>query len=361
MTGGGIYPALAVLQALKNKNLDILWVGSRGEMEKNILAGYEVSFRSIPAAGIHGVNLMKLPKNTAQLIKGWRESKRIIQEFKPEVIFYTGGYLGVPMSLAAGKIQSVVFVPDVKPGMALKMILKSADKIAVSTKLSLPYINKNKDVYITGYPIRNDIKKWDRQKSRAHFKIPANAKVLLVFGGSKGARSINNALLSILEKLTTQIHVIHITGVDNWDKVQSQLHLLKLSCPQNYQAFPFLREGIGAAFAAADLALCRAGASIIGELPYFGLPAILVPYPYAWHYQHQNAEYLINNNAAVLIEDNRLASDLYKKIQTILFDDKKIELMRKNLKKLKKNNAAESIANLILESGQIMQKGEGKW
>ena len=356
MTGGGVFPALAVLQALENKAEEILWVGSRSGLEETLLAQYQLPYKSISAAGIHGIDILSLPKNFLQLFKGWRESKAIIHDFKPHVIFFTGGYLGVPMSAAAQNIPSVVFIPDIEPGQALKIIMRSANSIAVSTDQSLPYIHEKEKIKITGYPLRKEVKKWKRKKSRTHFNIPMHSKVLLVFGGSKGARSINQALMPILNKLVRDMHVIHITGVDNWKDVQSIRESdIELESP-NYHVFPFLQEDMGAAFAAADLAVCRAGASTIGELPYFGLPAIMVPYPHAWHYQHQNAEYLVNKGGAEIIEDENLSAVLYKKIIEIISDRKKLGGMRKNMQELVVIDAEQSIANLLLEASQNSRK-----
>ena len=359
MTGGGMYPALAVLQALKNRIKDILWVGSCSGLEKKLLAQYQFPFKTISAAGVHGIDISHLPHNILQLLKGWRESKKIIRDFDPHVIFFSGGYLGIPMSAAARNIPSVAFIPDIEPGLALKIIIRSAEKIAVSTEQSIPFIREKNKVKITGYPLRKEIKKWDRKESRAHFKIDNKSKVLLVFGGSKGARSINQALMPILDKLIQDMHVIHITGTDNWNDIQAYIESKSQFYSTNYHVFPFLYEDMGAAFAAADLAVCRAGASTIGELPYFGLPAIMVPYPYAWHYQHQNAEYISKKGGAEIIEDKNLSNDLYRKIVEIISNRKKIISMRKNMQKLAVLDAGQSIANLILEAGQIRKSKGG--
>ena len=359
MTGGGVYPALAVLQALENKMEEVLWVGSRSGMEETLLAQHQVPFKAISAAGIHGVDILHLLKNSLQLFKGWLESKAIIRDFRPDVIFFTGGYLGIPMSAAAHNIPSVVFIPDIEPGQALKIIIRSADSVAVSTDLSLPYIQKKKKAKVTGYPLRKEIKKWDGKKSRAHFSIPIRSKVLLVFGGSKGACSINQALLPILNKLLEEMHVIHITGVANWKDIQKTKKSIGALMSPRYHAFPFLHDDMGAAFAAADLAVCRAGASTIGELPYFGLPAIMVPYPHAWQYQQQNAEYLANAGGVEIIKDKNLPAELYKKITKTISDKKKLESMQKKLQELAVIDAEQSIANIILKVGQNTRIKEG--
>ena len=204
MTGGGVYPAIAVLQALKDKVDEVLWVGSRSGMEADILAQYSISFESISAAGVHGVSLRSLPGNLLQLARGFCEAKTIIRKFEPDVLFMTGGYLDVPVAFAGRKIPAVVFIPDIEPGYALKAILLTTKNVAVSTSRSLVYLN-NKKAVVTGYPIRETLKQWDRTKARAFFGIDNNARVLLTFGGSKGAYSINHALYKSLKSFLISI------------------------------------------------------------------------------------------------------------------------------------------------------------
>ena len=355
-----MYPALAVLQALENKTESVLWVGSRSGMEENLLSNYHFPYTSISAAGIHGINPIHILKNIRELINGWRESRAILKDFRPDIIFYTGGYVGVPMAFAARKFSSIVFVPDIEPGLALKAIMRKANAIAVSAEESLQYIHKKEIVRFTGYPLRKEIKGWTRKDGRSHFNIPQNAKVLFVYGGSKGARSINQALNPILDKLLDQFHVIHITGEDNWQIIQANENVQKSLKSQKYHPYPFLHADMGAAFSAADLVVCRAGASTIGELPFFGLPAILVPYPHAWRYQYQNADYLAKNGAAEIVRDQDLAQELFEKVMNIFEDENKLALMKNKMQSLSVEGASQSIAKLILDFGQVKQADGGE-
>ena len=350
MTGGGVYPAITVLQALEGSLDDVLWIGSQSGMEETLLKSYDLAYQSIPAAGVHGVGLRALPGNLVQLYNGWRKAKRILADFKPHALFFTGGYLGVPVALAGRRIPSVVFVPDIEPGLALKTILRSADKIAVSCQESLRYISSDRAV-ISGYPIRKELMQWDRQKARKHFGIPAEEPVVLVFGGSKGARSINRALFGCLPSLLKDTHIIHISGKDNWQEAQSAASRLSAAEKQRYHAFAFLHEDMGAAFAAADLAVCRAGASTLGELPYFALPAVLVPYPYAWRYQQQNAAYLEKQGGAVTLDDSLLESKLEGQIKRLLGNPTQLTQMRAAMRSAAPPRAAERIAQMILSIG----------
>jgi UDP-N-acetylglucosamine--N-acetylmuramyl-(pentapeptide) pyrophosphoryl-undecaprenol N-acetylglucosamine transferase len=163
-------------------------------------------------------------------------------------------------------------------------------------------------------------------------------------GGSSGARSINNAVVKIAGKLIEHYQVIHLTGHLDWDTLRYQTDGLG----PRYQAFPYLHE-IGAALAAADLVVSRAGASVLGEYAHFGLPAILVPYPYAWQYQKVNADYLVERGAAVLLEDEKLDQELYSTVVSLLEDSERLAKMSQTMAALAQPAAAEKIAELLLE------------
>ncbi len=160
----------------------------------------------------------------------------------------------------------------------------------------------NANLTVTGYPTRPDLRSWDRQAARKALQLETDLPVLLVFGGSSGARSINRALLASLPGLLEEMQVVHLTGRLDWPEVQAAWEAMKETLPDSrvrrYHLYPYLYEEMGAALASADLVLSRAGASILGEFPMFGLPAILVPYPYAWRYQQLNARYLEQHGAS---------------------------------------------------------------
>jgi len=351
MTGGGVFPALAVLQAVKAKSSEVLWIGSQGGMESRLLKDPDLRFETIPAAGLHGVGLLSLPGNILQLFNGYRQANKIIRDFKPDVMFFTGGYLGVPVAYAGRRVPSVVFVPDIEPGLALKEIIRQAESVAISVPDSKSFI-KHAQVQVSGYPVRKELSRWTRSNARKHFGIDEKEKVLLVFGGSKGARSINRALHNHLGDFLKDLHVIHISGRDNWDETQAIMQSLDQDHRSKYHAYPFLEDEMGAAFAAADLVVCRAGASTLGELPLFGLPAILVPYPHAWRYQHQNAEYLKSHGGAQILKDEELEEQLLLKVMELINDEKRLSAMRESMKDLSTPDAADVIAEMIVSAGR---------
>ncbi|MHC1784426.1 MAG: undecaprenyldiphospho-muramoylpentapeptide beta-N-acetylglucosaminyltransferase [Anaerolineaceae bacterium] len=358
-TGGGVYPALAVLQALGDKGHSILWVGSETGMENELIARENVPFLSISAAGLHGVGLFKAPRNAWQLFNGTIRSHRIIRDFKPDVMFFTGGYVAVPMALAGRNIPSLLFVPDIEPGLALKFLSRFSSLLALTTEASRKYFPAHIQTEVTGYPIRPEMKVLEKKAARKSFGILDDKPVLFVLGGSKGSRSINQAVWKSLSALLALAEIIHITGSLDWPRVEEIKANLLDELASKYHPFPYLHEEIAAAFSAADLVVCRAGASTLGELPFFGLPAILVPYPHAWRYQKVNADFLAGHGAARVIRDEDLVEIILPMVQGLLNDPEKLAGMGVAAANLAAPKAAENLANLLIHlAASSEQKSE---
>ena len=342
-----MYPALAVLQAEKSKDIEVLWVGSDDGLEADLVKRAGIEFKGIPAAGLHGVNVLSLPGRVLKLGKGYFAAGKIIREFKPDVMFFTGGYVGFPVAVAGRKIPSVLFVPDIEPGMALNYLSKSADVITVVCRDSVNYFKDPEKIKVTGYPTREDIRQWDRTDALKVFGLSEDLPVLFVFGGSKGARSINRALKANLSGLLPRCQIIHVTGTTDWEEMQQFYDSLPDADKQNYKIFPYLHEEMGAAFSAADLIISRAGASTLGEFPLFGVPAILVPYPYAWRYQKVNADYLVSKNAALMIKDEELPEKMTGAVTDLLDHPEKLSAMKAAMKGLAMPDAARNILDIL--------------
>lgn len=337
-----MYPALTVSETLSKSGHQLLWVGSEGGMEASLIERAGIPFQAIPAAGVHGVSLGKLPGNLCRLVGGFQASKKILADFNPDVLLFTGGYVAIPMALAASSRKSLLFVPDIEPGLALKTLARFASKIAISVEDSRKFFSNQAKISVTGYPLREELKKWDKSSALAFFNFDPKLPTILFQGGSSGARSINQAVLGILEKLLERFQVIHLTGKLDWETVSSQTSHFG----GRYRAFSYLHEA-GAALAAADLVVSRAGASCLGEYPYFSLPAVLIPYPYAWRYQKLNADYLAKRGAAVILADANLNQDLLPTIDQLFAEQGKLEGMSQAMGALCQTNAAEKIAALL--------------
>jgi UDP-N-acetylglucosamine--N-acetylmuramyl-(pentapeptide) pyrophosphoryl-undecaprenol N-acetylglucosamine transferase len=355
-----VYPALSVLKALEKDVAAMLWVGGEGGMEADLVKPTGVPYAAVPAAGVHGVGLRALPGNLLRLSRGTLASRRILKQFRPDVLLFTGGYVAVPMAVAAGRgTPSLLYVPDIEPGLALKTLARFASTIALTTPASRAYFsNSRARLEVTGYPTRPELSVWNRETGRAHLGLPSDGRVLLITGGSKGALTLNRAVLSVLAQLLEHAHVVHLAGKLSWDEVSRAAQQLPPSLAQRYHPQPYLHE-MGAALAAADLVVSRAGASTLGEYPLFGLPALLVPYPFAWRYQKVNADYLVNQGAAQLIENDKLAERLLPAVNQLFTQPDRLEAMQARMRALAQPQAAEKIAALIRETAQARSSTGG--
>ncbi len=329
-------------------------------MEADLVKRAGIPFQAIPAAGIHGVGIKSLPGNVLQLLRGFLAARRILGQFQPDVLLFTGGYVAVPLGLAARlplpgrkRTPSLLYVPDIEPGWALKLLARFADAIAVTVEDTRAYLPPRAAVTVTGYPVRPGLAIWDRARAFAALGLEAGLPVLLVSGGSRGARPINQALLKALPELLKEMQIVHLTGQFDWPEVESAWRAILAQLPaentRRYHPFPYLHEEMGAAMSAADLVLSRAGASSLGEYPHFGLPAILVPYPYAWRYQKVNAQYLVQRGAAVLVEEADLPTGLSTVLVDLVRDCARRRRMRQAMQSLARPQAAQEIAGLLLK------------
>ena len=370
-----MYPALAVLKALlegdlangenpdlssqsvrEQPELEVLWIGGIGGMEEELVRRENIPFQAIPAAGVHGVGLRTLPGNILQVKRGFSAARKVINKFCPDVMFYTGGYVAVPVALAGrfyrhegSRPKIVLYVPDIEPGLALRVLSRLADRIMLTVEDSMTYFANQSKLMVSGYPTRADFCVWSLDEARKVFDLSPNYPTLLVFGGSKGAHSINQAFLQVLPDVLAETQVIHISGHFDWPIVENSRNSLDMELRNRYHAYPYLHSEMGAALRAADLVVSRAGASVLGEYPIFGLPAILVPYPHAWRYQDVNARYLEDRGAATIIKDGDLSTNLLPTIRALLSDRSRRESMSRAILGLAKPDAARSIAQLLYD------------
>lgn len=351
-----MYPALVARQTLGEEADPVLWVGSVGGMEADLVKRSGIQYAEIPSGQVAGMGLRTLP-NLVRVFKGMLASRRILNDFKPDVLLFTGGYVAVPMALAGAgmlggrKIPSLVYVPDIEPGIALKLLARYASMIALTTADSRKFFSPNQRTVVTGYPTRPELNQWDRQSGRKQLGLEPDRFTLLVTGGSKGSRTINQPLLANLPQLLEEMQIIHITGQADWPDAQVARERLAAQLPEEialrYHPMPYLHE-MGAALAGADLVISRAGASTLGEYPLFGLPAILVPYQYAWRYQKVNADYLVRSGAALLLEHDQLPDQLLPTVQSLSRDPERLQSMRQAMQSLAQPQAAQRLAGLVV-------------
>ena len=309
------------------------------------------SYHEILAGPLHGVNPPRAAISLAKAGIGALQSLARLLRIRPQVILLTGGWANLPLALAARvlSIPIVIYLPDIEPGLTIKVLRRFAEKIAITVGASARYFPPGKTV-VTGYPLQENRLGATWVQALERFKLDSTRRTLLVFGGSRGARNINIALGANLGRLLADgIQVLHVTGELDWQRAQLQTGALRDH--PDYQAYPYLGDDMGLALAAADLAVCRAGASTLAELPYFGLPAILVPYPFAWRYQKVNADYLSERGAAVRLNDEDMSAKFYDTVSKLLHDDSRLREMSRRSRALAKPDGAANLARLLIETG----------
>jgi undecaprenyldiphospho-muramoylpentapeptide beta-N-acetylglucosaminyltransferase len=353
-TGGHVYPGLAVVQELiadrslsvtEGKPVEVLYVGGKGGVEERLVARAGLRFVGVPAGGVHGLAPWRAGWNLIKLMRGWGGAYRLGRRERPAALFATGGYASVPVALAAWvlRVPTLVYLPDIEPGLAVRVIACLSARVAVTVEDSRSYFSARK-VVVTGYPVRAEFRGLDRAQALASLGLVPGVPVLLVLGGSRGARSINQALSGVLEQVLELAQVVHVSGELDWPWVAERREALPAVLMARYNAFPYLHEEMGTALAAADLAICRSGASTLGELPFFGLPAVLVPYPHAWRYQRVNAEWLATRGAAVHVDDERLPEQLLPTVRRLLSNKAALVEMSERMHALARPDAAARLA-----------------
>jgi UDP-N-acetylglucosamine--N-acetylmuramyl-(pentapeptide) pyrophosphoryl-undecaprenol N-acetylglucosamine transferase len=249
--------------------------------------------------------------------------------------------------------HSLLYIPDIEPGLALKTLARLADHIAITSEDTRQYLPARSRVTVTGYPVRISLKSWSEDEARKILGLRTDLPVLLVTGGSKGARSINRATLNALPELLAEMQVIHVSGNLDWPEVENASQALTSRAGimqeqiNRYHPYPYLHEEMGAALMVANLVLSRSGASILGEYPQFGLPAVLVPYPHAWRYQWINARYLADKGAAIVIDDAELPTKLAPVVRDLMANPQRRNEMRVAMQALATPRAAETVAKLL--------------
>lgn len=348
-TGGGVYPALAIAKEfLTADRAEILWIGSRGGMESDLVPREHLPFKSISAAGVHGVGWRKLPGNALALVRGFFESQSLVRAFKPGALLVTGGFLAGPVSLACrfNGVPVCGYLPDLEPGLALKVVATLAARICVTAEVSREFFAPHKTV-VTGYPVRAELAAATRAGGIEHFRLDPQRKTILITGGSRGARSLNRATFAALDDWLRDFQVIHLSGTLDWAEAETARSALSADRRLHYHALPFLHE-MGLALAAADVVVSRAGASALGEYPLFGLPAVLVPYPFAWRYQKTNADFLVARGAAIRVNDEDLGTHLRATVRNLLSNEARLQQMRLAAQAAAHPEAAQRIAQELV-------------
>ncbi len=359
-TGGHVYPALAVAQQLQQHyNADILYLGSDDGLETRLVPAAGVRLQTIQAGKLQRFVSWRTVAGMARVPVGMVQAIGIVHAFRPDVAFTSGGYVAVPAGLAArlNRTPLLMHQQDVPPNLSNKLLAPLATRISVAFADSLRYFPSQKTVQL-GNPIRQailDVRNVSPQQARTNLGLASDIPLVLITGGSQGARHLNRTVCHALPELLKQCQVLHISGsnlfTETRDLVEQTLVDVESETRQRYRLEPYMDEEMPLALQAADLVLCRSGASVLSELAVLGKPSLLVPLPPAIGSspQETNAKLFEREQAAEVILNDLLKPELMiERITYILSQPARLEAMSRAAATLAKPDATQEIVKTIV-------------
>lgn len=362
-TGGHIYPAITLINNIKKlvPDAQFLYVGTKKGLEADIIPREQIPFATLEISGFErhltAKNFVVLGKALGSLVK----ARSIVKKFKPDVAIGTGGYVCGPILMAAALmgVPSLIQEQNAIPGVTNKILAKFVNKIAVGYERAAKYFPAEKTVF-TGNPIRDDILLSTRDEGLMEFSLDPFKKTILVSGGSRGAHSINKAMLKVHKHFANnyRVQIMHVTGKTEYDFVKNGLEEIGLDLQKadNLAVYPYLYD-MPKALAAADIAVFRSGATSLAELTARGVPSVLIPYPFAAeNHQEFNARELEKNGASRVILNRDLTGDiLIEMLEQMMSSENTLQEMAQASRAMGKPNAAQTIAEMIVALAENKQ------
>ena len=346
-TGGHIYPALAIIDKIKElePKSEFLYIGTHNRMENTIVPERGIDYVPIEIYGLStSLKLMgRNVKNVFLIQKAYKKCLKIMKDFKPDIVIGVGGYVTYPVIKAAHKCGIKTFVHEQNsiPGKANKALLKYVDLVGVSFNDSLKYFTKNKAI-MTGNPCSENALKI-KKINKETYGLDPKKKSVLIFSGSLGSSTVNNKMIDYLKMVKdSDYDVLYITGKSSYEEFS------KNKFPKNVHVVPYV-DNLSGLMKDMDLIVSRAGASSMAEITALGVPCILIPSPFvANNHQYYNALSIVESHAGEMIEESNLtAMELKKHVEGILNDEKKMKMYKENLQKLSINDSATIIYNAL--------------
>jgi len=346
-TGGHIYPAVAIINKIKEKEpkSEFLYIGTTDRMEKDIIPALGINYQGIEVSGIKRALTMKNINSLVQFIKARAKCKKIIKEFNPDIVVGTGGYVTAPVIWASKKLGKKTFIHEQNSvvGLSNKYLTKYADKVGISFESTRKDFPKDK-VVLTGNPCGESAISL-KQANKSDYKLSNSKKLVLIVMGSLGSKTINDKIVSFIDNFKQKDYeVMFITGKTYYEEVKN------LKLPTNVKISAFINE-MPSLMKVADLIITRAGASTMSEIIALEIPAIFVPSPFVTNnHQYKNAQDLVEKQAGLILEEKNFTwENLEKNIDDILSNRRRYEEIKHNLKKIAVTNSSEKIYNILKE------------
>jgi UDP-N-acetylglucosamine--N-acetylmuramyl-(pentapeptide) pyrophosphoryl-undecaprenol N-acetylglucosamine transferase len=371
MSGGGtaghVYPAIAVANRFAEAHDDVLFVGTPSGLESRVVPAAGIAFRGMAAEGFDRSRPTTLLTSSAIIAASATRAGALLASYRPDVVLGFGGYVSIPVGAAAALrgVPLVLHEQNSVPGLANKVLSRWARSVGITYEESARFLARPERVTLTGNPVRDEVCEASRSDGRALFGVPDDAIVLLAFGGSRGARHLNESLVSVSDRILADDStvVVHVAGPLEASAVRESLRGAVKDAPRRWQVHEYI-EDMGSALAAADLVVARAGATSIAEITALGRPAVLVPYPYATDdHQTLNAQALVEHDAAVMVPDAEIDDSRFGDvIVELLVDGERRASMAAASKALGRPGAAADVAELARSAaqcaGMIREEGD---
>lgn len=363
-TGGHINPALAAAGEIRERypDAEILFIGTKGKMEARLVPAAGFDFKTIEISGFYRKpsleNIKRNIKTLSHLLSSSKQAKKIITDFEPDVVVGFGGYVSGPVLREAQKLSvpTAIHEQNAYPGITNKALAKHADKVMLAVEKAADYLEcKNKPI-VTGLPVRGELLIADRALSRAELGIKDGQTLVLSMGGSLGAEAINKAMVSLIAANygNKNLYFLHATGQFGlWVPDKLRENGVDPDKEDNIEIREYIND-MARCMSAADIVICRAGASSLSEIEALGKASILIPSPnVAENHQYHNAMALVEKNAALLIEEKNLTEQtLQSAFDSLANDPKKLSDTARNAKSLAICDAKEKIADIIVSLAQ---------
>ena len=346
-TGGHIYPAIAIINKIKEEEpkSDILYIGTSDRMEKDLIPELGIKYEAIDVSGLKRKLTLDNIKVLYQFLKARKKCKKIIKEFNPDVVIGAGGYVTGPVIWAAKKLGKKTFIHEQNSvvGLSNKYLTKYADKIGVSFETTLSSFPKEK-VVLTGNPCSEKALKM-KKANKEDYGLNKNKKLVLIVMGSLGSKTINDKIVSFLNSFKNKDYqIMFVTGNSYYEKVKN------LKVPENVKIAPFIYE-MPSLMKSTDLMITRAGASTMSEILVLNVPSIFIPSPYVTNnHQYKNAMDLVNKNAGLILEEKDVTKEnLINLIDKTLSNKEQYNTIKNNLKELGIKDSSSRIYEALKE------------
>ncbi len=357
-TGGHLFPGIAIADEIKNTEPDavITFVGTRHKLESTVVPQHGYNFETILVSGLRRKLTLENILFPVKFVIALVQSFFLIRRLHPDVVVGTGGYVsGPPLFLASLLgVPTLIQEQNSYPGITTRLLASRANEVHLSFRSSERFLKRRDNIHMSGNPVRSAIGTISKEAAKKFYSLDMTRPVLLIFGGSLGASSINSAVLRILSPLLSLgIQIVWQTGETDHGRVETEVAKL-LRDPGNIVKVHKFINNMEYAYAACDLAVCRAGATTVAELANAGVASVLVPYPYAAaDHQTENARAMVESNAAVAIRDSELEEQLLLTINRLLGDPAGLQTMREHARSVGNPNAAVTIARSVVRLARL--------